>query len=78
MEDAQDDVAFISESTETISLRKKSKETHVSDAWAFILDDGNHIEEDVRAFLLREHVQSLKDDLQTSHDQAWNHPDEIF
>ena len=26
----------------------------------------------------REHVQALKDDSPTSHDEAWNHPDEFF
>ena len=78
MEEVPDDVAFISESSETISLKKKLKEMHVLDALDFLSDEKNVIEEDVRATLLREHVQAMKNNLPTSHDEAWSHPDENF
>ena len=51
---------------------------HILDASDWILDDGNDIEEDVRATVLREWVQLLKEELPQSHDMAWNHPDEKF
>lgn len=63
------------ESSGVIKLRKKIEKMHVVDKLKCVQEDSD-VNEDDRLSVLREIVQELKDQLPTTYDEAWNHPDE--
>ena len=73
--DDSEELAFISEGSAVIKLRKKIEESHVVDQLKCV-NEANDIEEENKSTLLREIVQELKDQLPQTYDKAWNHPDE--
>ena len=62
------------------NLRDRLKHMHILDRLDWINDEGNRDKTnmDLRNSLLRECVQELKDDLPSTYEEAWDHPDEKF
>ena len=69
-----DELAFVSEGSAVIKLRKKIEDLHVV-AKLKCVEDASDVDEEDMATVLGEVVQELKDQLPQTYDENWNHSD---